>query len=80
MLNSAEQEICPANKSQITNNSFLLIIAEHENFSANTCNFKNANHFHIYCSVSPMIQKGRGKDFEKDTFYFCMSIKRAFYT
>ena len=31
-----EHEICPANKSQITiSNSFLLNIAEHENFSAN---------------------------------------------
>ena len=37
MLNSAEHEICPANKSQIiiNANSFLLNIAEHENFSAN---------------------------------------------
>ena len=37
MLNSAVHEICPANKSQITNscNSFLLNIAEHDNFSAN---------------------------------------------
>ena len=36
MLNSAEHEIRPANKSQITNNcnSLLLNIAEHENFSA----------------------------------------------
>ena len=34
MLNSAEHEICPANKSQIltTANSFLLNIAEHEYF------------------------------------------------
>ena len=37
MLNSADHEIYPANKSQIINiaNSFLLNIAEHENFSAN---------------------------------------------
>ena len=47
MVNSAEHEICPANKPQITKknkkkktkkkhaNSFLLKIAEHENFSAN---------------------------------------------
>ena len=36
MLNSAEHEICPANKSEIANNcKFLLNIAEHENFSAN---------------------------------------------
>ena len=44
MLNSAEHEICPANKSQITNNSkfFLDIpVAEHENFSANK--YENAN-------------------------------------
>ena len=52
MLNSAEHEICPANKSQITNNSkffILLNIAELENFSANK--YENANfswHFHIY--------------------------------
>ena len=33
MLNSAEHEICPANKSQLLTivNSFLLNIAEHEN-------------------------------------------------
>ena len=38
MLSSAECEIYPANKSQITTtieNSFMLNIAEHENFSAN---------------------------------------------
>ena len=37
VLNSAEHEICPANKSKITNNCnyFLLNIAEHESFSAN---------------------------------------------
>ena len=64
MLNSAEHEICPANKSQITymqiypadksqitnmQKSFSLNIAEHENFSANK--YENANfcwHFHIY--------------------------------
>ena len=51
MLNSAEHEICLANKSQITNgaNSFLLNIAEYENFSVNK--YENANycwHFHIY--------------------------------
>ena len=53
MLNSAEHEICPANKPQTTNNSklpyFLLNIAEHEIFSANK--YENANnswHFHIY--------------------------------
>ena len=52
MLNSAEHEIYPANKSQITKkiaNSFLLNITEHENFSANK--YENANycwHFHIY--------------------------------
>ena len=34
MLNSAEHEICPANKYQIAI-SFLLNIAEHENFSTN---------------------------------------------
>ena len=44
MLNSVEHEICPSYKSQITNNianSFLLNIAEHENFSANK--YENAN-------------------------------------
>ena len=49
MLNSAEHEICPANKFQITNNCkflFWLNIAEHENFSANK--YENAN----YCSYS----------------------------
>ena len=37
MLNSAGHQICPANESQITiiANSFLLNIAEQENFSAN---------------------------------------------
>ena len=33
MLNSTECEICPAKKSQITNNSFLLSIVKHENFA-----------------------------------------------
>ena len=51
MLNSAEHEIYPANKIQITNIyiCFLLNIAEHENFSANK--YENANYlwqFHIY--------------------------------
>ena len=51
MLNSAEHEICHANKSQITKNanSFLLNIAEHENLPADK--YENANycwHFHIY--------------------------------
>ena len=51
MLNSAEHEIWPANKSQITNNHnfFLQNIAEHEIFSVNK--YENANycwHFHIY--------------------------------
>ena len=32
---SAKHEICSASKSLITNNSFLLNIAEHENLSAN---------------------------------------------
>ena len=48
MLNSAEHEICPANKSQITN-SFLLNLADQEIFSANK--YENANHcwhFHIH--------------------------------
>ena len=37
MLNSAEHEICFANKSQIINNCkfFLVNIAEHKIFSAN---------------------------------------------
>ena len=54
MLNSAEHELWPTNKSQITNkqkkiaNSFLLNIAEHENFSANKYeNAKYCWHFHI---------------------------------
>ena len=44
MLNSAEHEICLANKSQITNNCkfFLANIAEHENFSAKK--YENANY------------------------------------
>ena len=52
MLNSAEREICPANKSQITNNCkfCLLNIAEYDFFfSANK--YINANycwHLHIY--------------------------------
>ena len=52
MLNSAEDEISLANKSQIKQtipNTFLLNIAEHENFSANK--YENAYyywHFHIY--------------------------------
>ena len=51
MLKNAEHEICPANKSKIVKitNSFLLNIAEHENFSANK--YENANycwHFHIF--------------------------------
>ena len=43
MLNSAELEVCPANKCQIYINFiyFLLIIAEQENVSAN--NNENAN-------------------------------------
>ena len=48
MLNSAEHEVCPANKSQITNNC-IFFLAKHENFSANK--YENANycwHFHIY--------------------------------
>ena len=44
VLNSAEHEIYPAKKSQITNNCkfFLPTIAEHENFYANK--YENANH------------------------------------
>ena len=44
MLNSAEHEIYPANKYQITTitNSALLNIAEHENFSVNK--YENANY------------------------------------
>ena len=43
MLNSAEYEICPANKSRLPTiaNSVLPNIAEHENFSANK--YENAN-------------------------------------
>ena len=46
MLNSAEHEICPVNKSQISNKCkfFILNIAEHENFSID----KYYWHFHIY--------------------------------
>ena len=51
ILNSAEHEIYPVNKSKITNNCkfFLANIAEHEIFSAKK--YENANycwHFHIY--------------------------------
>ena len=51
MLNSAEHEICLANKSQIANScKFVLAqLAEYENFSADK--YENANnswHFHIY--------------------------------
>ena len=51
MLNSAEQEIYPANKSQITNNCkfFLRNTAEHENFSANK--YENAN----FITLGPVI-------------------------
>ena len=50
MFNSAEHEIFPGNKSQITiANSFLLNIAEHEIFSVNKYeNAKYCWHFHIY--------------------------------
>ena len=53
VLNSAEHEISPAKKSQITKivNSVLLNIAEFENFSATCNNYENANycwHFNIY--------------------------------
>ena len=49
MLNSAEDEMCPAYKPLVANNcySFLLNIAEHEHFSTNK--YENANycwHFH----------------------------------
>ena len=48
MLNSAEHEICLANKFQITNNSkyVLLNIAEHEYFSANK--YENAKSREIF--------------------------------
>ena len=52
MLNSAEHEICPANKNlrlRTIANSFSLNIAEYENFSSNK--YENANycwHFRIY--------------------------------
>ena len=50
VLNSAEHESCPADKSQTIANSFLLNIAEHEIFSANE--YENVNyycwHFHIH--------------------------------
>ena len=42
LLISAEHEICATNKSQTIVNSFLLYIAEHENFSANK--YENANY------------------------------------
>ena len=53
MLNSADHEIFPANKLQITQltmaNSFFLNIAEHEHFSAYKYENVNDNwHFHIY--------------------------------
>ena len=49
-INSAEHEICPADKYQITKhcNFLLLNTAEHEHFSANK--YENTNfcwHFHI---------------------------------
>ena len=52
MLNTAEHEILPANKSQITNNCifFFLNIAEHENFSANK--YENANNVGIFIFIS----------------------------
>ena len=47
MLNSAEHDIFHANKLLPIANSFLLNIAEYENFSANK--FENANYcWHIY--------------------------------
>ena len=64
MLSSAEHEICPANKSQITNNSifFLLKIAEYENFCANTCIYENASYCYllaekILCSAELSMEK-----------------------
>ena len=53
MLNSAEHEISPANKSQIANNSFMLNMAEYENFSA-------IWHFHIYSREKSFIISGLG--------------------
>ena len=58
MLNSAEHEICLANKSQILTiaNYFLLNTAKHENFSATK--YENANnswHFHIISRESFML-------------------------
>ena len=52
MVNSAEHEICPANKSQITNNanSFLLNIAEHEHFY--TSKYENATIVGIFIFIS----------------------------
>ena len=43
MLNAAEQEICPANKTQITKieNSFLLSITEHVKLSLAELSLKN---------------------------------------
>ena len=49
MLNSAEYEICPANKLLTIANSFLRNIIKHGAFSANK--YENANycrHFYIY--------------------------------
>ena len=43
MLNSAEWEVFSANKSQISNNSVLLNIAENDNCSINE--YENANNF-----------------------------------
>ena len=44
MLNSAEHEICPVHNLKLLTiaNSFLLNIAEHENFSANW--YENASY------------------------------------
>ena len=50
MLHSAEHEICPANKSQITNNcNFFSAIAEYENFSANK--YENATKVGIFIFI-----------------------------
>ena len=48
MLNSAEHEICPANKSEIAN-SFLLNIDEQENVSANK--YENATIVGIFIFI-----------------------------
>ena len=58
MVNSAEHEICPANKSQNTNNCkfFLAKQTEHENFSANNMKISCSAEFSMKTSGKHMIR------------------------